>query len=86
MDLSYSPLTNTLPIRRLGMLEGNVGAIHTVDVAWILLPSLEVLDSSQTYTVIGDHRVRFVSGAFSAELDVDEQGYVTHYPGLADRA
>jgi hypothetical protein len=50
------------------------------------VPSLEVVDSSQTYTVLDDRRFRFVSGSFAAELDVDEQGYVRHYPGLAQRA
>jgi uncharacterized protein len=84
VDLSYSPLTNTLPIRRLRMLDGDAGASHTIHVAWILLPSLEVVDSSQTYEVIGDRRIRFVSGTFSTELDVDEHGYVRHYPELAD--
>jgi len=86
VDLSYSPLTNTLPIRRLGLLDAPVGTSRTVDVAWILLPSLEVLESNQTYRVIGDHQLRFTSGSFSADLDVDEQGYVTRYPGLAERA
>jgi hypothetical protein len=86
VDLSYSPLTNTLPIRRLGLLDGAVGADHTIDVAWVLLPSLEVVANSQTYTAIGENRVRFTSGAFAADLDLDDRGYVRHYPGLADRA
>jgi hypothetical protein len=86
VDLGFSPLTNTLPIRRLGMLDAAVGVSRTVDVAWILVPSLAVVDSSQTYTVLDDRRFRFVSGSFAAELDVDEQGYVRHYPGLAQRA
>jgi uncharacterized protein len=85
VDLGYSPLTNTLPIRRLGLLNAPEGTSSTVDVAWILVPSLQVLDSSQTYRVVGDHRLRFTSGSFAADLDVDEQGYVTRYPGLAER-
>lgn len=86
VDLGHSPLTNTLPIRRLGLLDGPEGIRHTVDVAWILVPSLEVIDSSQTYQLASDHRLRFTSGSFAADIVVDEQGYVTRYPGLAERA
>jgi hypothetical protein len=85
VDLGFTPLTNTLPIRRLGLLDAPVGASRAVVVAWVLVPSLAVVESSQTYQNLGDHQVRFVSGSFSADLDVDEQGYVRHYPGLAER-
>lgn len=93
VDLGGSPLTNTLPIRRLGLLEAihapaadAVGVRHTIDVAWVLVPSLEVVVSSQTYRPAGDGVVRFSSGSFAADVTVDERGYVRHYPGLADRA
>lgn len=91
VDIAFSPLTNTLPIRRLNLAGGAVGTSRTVLVAWIQLPSLEVVESTQTYRVVGDHRLRFTGGAdqagtSSTEIDVDEQGYVLHYPGLADRA
>jgi len=85
VDLGFSPLTNTLPIRRLGLLDVPVGTSRTVVVAWVLVPSLEVVESTQTYQNLGNHRVRFVSGSLSADLDVDEQGYVRYYPGLAER-
>ena len=38
-----SPLTNTLPIRRLGLLKAEPGGAHHLSVAWVLLPSLEVV-------------------------------------------
>jgi uncharacterized protein len=82
VDLGYSPLTNTLPVRRLGL---SPGASQPVDVAWVLLPSLEVVPSTQTYTSLGPDRVRFTSGSFTAEIALDADGYVTHYPGLAER-
>ena len=47
-------------------------------------PSLAVVPLEQTYTALGDGRVRYVSGSFTAELTVDADGFVTHYPGLAD--
>jgi uncharacterized protein len=85
IDIGYSPLTNILPVRRLGLLTAPIGTEHTVTVAWVLLPSLEVVASEQTYTVLGGGQLRFTSGTFRADLSIDDQGYVTHYPGLAER-
>jgi hypothetical protein len=70
----------------MNLLDAAIGTSRTVVVAWILLPSLEVIESSQTYRVVGDHQFRFTSGAFSADIDVDDQGYVLRYPELAERA
>jgi uncharacterized protein len=86
VDLGYSPLTNTLPVRRLGLLNAKPGTSRTIDVAWVLVPSLEVVDSTQNYTVVGDATLSFTSGSFTAELTFDSEGYVTHYPGLAEQA
>jgi hypothetical protein len=85
VDLGYSPLTNALPLRRLGLLDGG-GVEHTVEVAWVLVPSLEVVAGEQTYQALGDRRVRFRSGSFAADLSLDADGYVLAYPGLAARA
>jgi uncharacterized protein len=82
VDLGYSPLTNTLPLRRLAL---SPGTSQPVDVAWVLLPGLEVVPSTQTYTSLGPDRVRFTSGTFTTEIAIDADGYVTHYPGLAER-
>jgi hypothetical protein len=70
-------LTNTLPLRRVGLVDVAITA------AWVLLPSLAVVASEQTYTVLGDKRVRYASGTFRADLDLDEGLFVTNYPGLA---
>jgi hypothetical protein len=86
VDLAYSPLTNTMPVRRLGLLNAEPGTSRTIDVAWVLLPSLEVVDSRQNYTVVGNGKLTFTSGSFTAEITLDAEGYVTHYPGLAERA
>jgi hypothetical protein len=83
LDLYASPLTNTLPLRRIGVT--TPGTTETVVAAWVLLPSLAVLANAQTYTVLAPGRVRYASGSFTADLDVDENGYVVHYPGLATR-
>jgi hypothetical protein len=86
VDLAYSPLTNTLPIRRLGLLQAAPGTTHTIEAAWVLLPSLEVVVATQTYTRLDGSAIRYSSGTFTAEVAVDAAGYVEHYPGLARRA
>jgi hypothetical protein len=83
VDLGYSPLTNTLPIRRLNLRPAAAGTTQTLTVAWVLVPSLVVVPAKQTYTVLGPGSIRYSSGDFSADLAVDGDGYVTHYPGLA---
>jgi hypothetical protein len=85
VDLGAAPLFNTLPIRRLGLRCAPAGASHTITVAWVLVPSLKVLPAEQVYTAL-DGKVRFSSAGFTADLDLDAEGYVTHYPGLAERA
>jgi uncharacterized protein len=86
VDLTGSPLTNTLPIRRLGLLKAETGVAHRLSVAWVILPSLEVVQADQIYTALGDGRVRFASETFSADLVIDDDGFVRDYPGLAGRA
>jgi hypothetical protein len=85
VDLTGSPLTNALPIRRLGLLKAEPGVAHRISVAWVLLPSLEVIQADQIYTALGNGRVRFASETFSADLTVDDDGFVVDYPGLARR-
>jgi hypothetical protein len=79
IDLAASPLTNTLPLRRVGLVD------VTIIAAWVLLPSLAVVASEQTYTVLGDNRARYSSGDFRADLDLDDGLFVITYPGLAIR-
>jgi hypothetical protein len=86
VDLGGSPLTNTLPIRRLGLLKAEPGVAHRISAAWMLVPSLEVVQADQIYTSLGDNRIRYASETFSADLTVDDDGFVIDYPGLAQRA
>ncbi|MFI5894218.1 putative glycolipid-binding domain-containing protein [Actinoplanes sp. NPDC051513] len=85
VDLGGSPLTNTLPIRRLGLLKAEPGVSHRISAAWVLIPSLEVIQADQIYTPLGNNRVRYASETFSADLTVDDEGFVVDYPGLATR-
>jgi uncharacterized protein len=83
VDLGFSPLTNTLPILRDGLHRG--GAPRDYVMALVDVPSLEVSRSEQRYEPIGASAVRFRSGDFEAVLELDEDGFVVRYPGLAER-
>ena len=76
VDLSCSPSTNTLPIRRLRLA---VGASQTIDAAWVHFPELAVTKGRQKYTRLDEFTYRYESGTFAAELVVDEDGLVAHY-------
>lgn len=85
LDLGGSPLFNTLPVRRLGLSRAPADQARRVTVAWVLVPSLAVVPAEQVYTPLGPGRVRFASDTFTADLDVDPDGFVVRYPGLAER-
>ncbi|MFB9234981.1 putative glycolipid-binding domain-containing protein [Plantactinospora siamensis] len=86
VDLGGAPLFNTLPVRRLGLLDAAPDTERGLTVAWVLVPSLVVVPAEQVYTTLGGGRVRFASDTFRADLDLDERGFVRDYPGLARRA
>ncbi|HEX6911906.1 MAG TPA: putative glycolipid-binding domain-containing protein [Longimicrobium sp.] len=81
VDLNFSPSTNLLPIRRLGLA---VGAEGSVSAAWLRFPGFALERLEQTYRRTGEHAYRYESagGAFVRDLDVDEAGFPTRYPGL----
>jgi uncharacterized protein len=90
VDLAYSPMFNTIPIRRLG-LHREAGE-HTLPMVFVSLPDLEVRVVEQTYRTVsvfdedsGHAAIGFRSGDFTADLVVDADGVVTSYPGLASR-
>ncbi|ROT33898.1 putative glycolipid-binding domain-containing protein [Micromonospora sp. HM5-17] len=85
VDLGGSPLFNTPPVRRLGLGTAPPGTSRTVTVAWVLVPSLRVMPVEQTYTTLDRHVVRFDSAGFTADIALDPEDYVLHYPGLAQR-
>jgi hypothetical protein len=77
VDFGWTPATNTLPIRRLGLA---VGAKSTIKAAWVRFPELDVVASEQTYTRVAEDRWRYASGRFEAELEVDPAtGVVRRY-------
>ena len=85
VDISLTPATNTLPIRRL---DPPLGAGAEIKVAYILAPELSLRAGPQRYTRIGDRLWRFngLDINFAADISVDEDGFVVDYPGLFHRA
>jgi hypothetical protein len=90
IDIYPSPFTNTLPIRRL--TDAIAGRAVTIDVAWVLLPALTIEVKPQEYTLLARGasgarwRFRALDSDFTVELDVDDNGLVLDYPGIARRA
>ena len=88
-DLGRCPLTNTMPVLRHG-LHRSGGPVDFV-MAWISVPDLTVSASEQRYTFLrhqgrlsvvryeGSHR------SFVGDLELDDDGLVVRYPGLATR-
>ncbi|WP_216206689.1 putative glycolipid-binding domain-containing protein [Amycolatopsis aidingensis] len=81
VDISITPFTNTLPIRRLGLRPGQAADLR---VLYIKLPELELSVSPQRYTRLdaagGGERYRYESPGFRADLPVDEHDLVLDYP------
>jgi hypothetical protein len=89
VDVQWSPLTNVMPIRRLGLTSAGVEGRFTM--AWVAVPSLAVILDEQRYMLLGvndgDVCARFESGdgLFVAVLRCDADGIVLDYPGIARR-
>jgi uncharacterized protein len=84
VDLGFTPATNTLPIRRLGL---DVGASAEILTAWVRFPELTVEPFPQRYTRLAQRRYLYESltSGFTAELEADDLGLVVSYPGLWER-
>ncbi len=78
LDLNFSPSTNLLPIRRLGLA---VGAEAALRAAWLRFPSFTLEPLEQRYRRVSAATYRYESGGgrFATELQVDEAGFVTRY-------
>ena len=82
-DLGFSPLFNSLPVIRDGLLRAGPARMYTM--RWVDVPSLKVTSSEQRYEPLGRGQVRFTAGDFTADIRFDELGYVLDYPGIATR-
>ncbi len=81
LDLNFSPSTNLLPIRRLGLA---VGQEAKVRAAWLRFPSftLEPLEQLYRRTDTAIYRYESAGGRFATDLQVNAAGLVTLYPNF----
>ncbi len=81
IDLQITPATNSLPINRCGLKEGDS---QQIQVLWIGFPGLTLEQQEQRYSKINDRLYRFEipSTGFAKRLLVDELGLVIDYDSL----
>jgi hypothetical protein len=73
VDFAISPITNTLPIRRLNL---KVGESAESTAVWLRFPSLKPNRPKQRYIRVSDRFYRYEAPelSFQAQLEVDEAG------------
>lgn len=83
-DISLTPFTNTLPLRRLSWKDHQS---VTIEAAYIKLPEFRIEKTRQHYTRLAADSFLYESEGrdFQARLTVDEHLVVVHYPELAAR-
>ncbi len=83
-DISMTPFTNTVAIRRLG---SKVGEAAEIKVAYILVPELSLRAAPQRYRHLSQRLWRFdgLDIDFTADITIDDDGFVVDYPGLFRR-
>ena len=88
VDISATPFTNTLPIRRLALSPGQSAELL---VAYASIPEMELKPERQRYTCLewntdgGLYKYEGMESGFSAELPIERDGLVIDYPGLFKR-
>lgn len=84
IDISATPFTNTLPIRRAAF---ELDVPQEFRMAWVPLDTLEPFADGQIYTRRGERHFLYqaADGTFEAPLTVDSDGLVVDYSGLFTR-
>ena len=88
IDIGFSPLTNSMPILRHRLHAAGAGDFT---MAWVEVPELRVIAAKQRYEHVRASEegavVRFLDGEsdFSADLELNSDGLLVHYPHLARR-
>ena len=85
VDISATPFSNSLPIKRLALNEGERRKIR---VAYLAIPDLTIDAVDQAYTCLEPGRRYRYEGLlreFESELCIDEHGLVEDYPSLFRR-
>lgn len=85
IDLSASPLSNSLPVWRTNLLADTPQRFR---MAWVDLASLTVRPDQQIYTRRDATHIHYqaADGSFERTIEFDADGLVLDYPGLFARA
>lgn len=82
LDLSFTPATNLMPLRRLLASDE---ASEITRAAWLRYPQADLQPLDQTYGrtgVAGDFSYKAQQTGYTTRLHIGESGFVTNYPGL----
>lgn len=88
VDISATPFTNTLPVKRVPW---EAGKSETLNMIYVTIPDFTVRVDVQRYTCVemkpkgGLFRFQSLNTGFEALIPVDEDGLVLDYPGLFSR-
>lgn len=88
IDISATPLTNTLPIRRLAWQPGRTEKLRMV---YFSVPEMAIHADEQHYTCLGQRsdgstfHFHQISTGFAATIELDHDGLVSDYPELFTR-
>lgn len=81
IDIAATPLTNTMPVRQLGLAAGER---RTFRALYVRIPELMVAPMDQDYTRLDPadppRRFRYASPGFTADVAFDLDGIVEDYP------
>lgn len=85
VDLQVTPLTNALPVNRLRIAEG---AEAEILAAWVHFPGLSVEAAPQRYQRLAPTTYRYTSlgSGFTAQVEVDQDGFPVIYERIWQRA
>jgi hypothetical protein len=85
VDIMVTPLTNTLPIRRLALSPGEA---REIVVVYVSAPDFTLRPLRQRYSRMDDtegrqrYRYESLASGFTADLPVDDDGFVIEYPSI----
>ncbi|WP_135230384.1 putative glycolipid-binding domain-containing protein [Deinococcus fonticola] len=84
VDISATPFTNSIPLRRLNLA---VGAVAELLVVWIGIPDLKARPVPQRYTRLSPHTYRYenLTSGYRNEIILDARGLVALYPGAFEQ-
>ena len=81
VDLSFTPATNLIAIRRLAL---DIGHASEAPAAWLHFPELTLERLEQRYhrVALDTYDYQAPGVGYAASLRVSDSGFVTQYPGL----